>query len=296
MMSSLADTLNANGYVVVRGAVPPTLTAAVVADIEDHFGRSVEDLGKWYGDPEVPPLGFITNEGQFNPRMFHYPSMWAVREHPAVHAAFAEILGTPALWVSMANVCVKLPTHPHHPDYGRNGFIHFDRLRWSLTKPGEPVDRSKNPDTGLFLSGVVALTDTEADMGGFQCVPGIYRRLDEWIAGQPDDWDPRNPDLSGHRITPVPMRAGDLCIWTTRLPHGNGNNTSTAIRLAQYVTMTPAPVDFPDYDERRARRIQSWQTRSPLPTPADYHSREQSFPPPPLSGLGRKLLGLDEWG
>jgi hypothetical protein len=147
MISSLADSLNANGYVVVPGTVPLTLTAALVADIEDHFGRSVDDPGEWYGDPEVPPLGFITNEGQFTPHMFHYPSMWAVREHPAVHAAFAEILGTQALWVSMANVCVKLPAHPHHPDYGRNGFIHFDRLRWSLTKPGEQVIGPRTPTT-----------------------------------------------------------------------------------------------------------------------------------------------------
>ena len=104
---------------------------------------------------------------------------------------------------------------------------------------------------------MVALTDTAANMGGFQCVPGIYRRLDEWIAEQPEDWDPRNPNLSGYETTPVPMRAGDLCIWTTRLPHGNGNNTSSAIRLAQYVTMTPAPVDFANYHDRRARRVQA---------------------------------------
>lgn len=281
---------------MVPRAVPPALTAAVVADIEDHFGRSVTDPRPWYDDPEVPPLGFVTDEGRFAPQMFHYPSMWAVREYPAVHAAFAEILGTAALWVSIANVCVKLPTHPQYPDYGHNGFIHFDRLRWSLPTPDGPVDPSKNPDTDLFLSGMVALTDTEAEMGGFQCVPGIYRRLDEWVAEQPDDWDPRQPNLSGYEITLVPLRAGDLCIWTTRLPHGNGNNTSAAIRLAQYVTMAPVPVDVADYGERRARRVRAWQTRSPSPTPADYRSREQSLPPPPLSGLGRKLLGADEWG
>jgi len=294
-MSSLTDALHANGYAVVPRAVPTALTAAVVSDIEDHFGWPVADPGPWYGDPEVPPLGFVTDEGKFVPRMFHYPSMWAVREHPAVHAAFADILGTPALWVSIANVCVKLPAHPDHTDYGSNGFIHFDRLRWSLSNPDEAVDQSKNPDTDMFLSGLVALTDTEANMGGFQCVPGIYRRLDDWIAEQPDDWSPRNPNLSGYEITPVPMRAGDLCIWTTRLPHGNGDNTSAAIRLAQYVTMAPAPIGFTDYHQRRARRVRAWQTRSPSPSPADYHSREQALPPPALSDLGRKLLGLDEW-
>ena len=112
MISSLTDALAVNGYVVLPRAVPQALTAAVVADIEDHFGRSVADTQQWYGDPEAPPLGFVTDEGRFAPHMFHYPSMWAVREHPAVHAAFAEILGTPALWVSIANICAKLPAQP----------------------------------------------------------------------------------------------------------------------------------------------------------------------------------------
>jgi hypothetical protein len=91
------------------------------------------------------------------------------------------------------------------------------------------------------------------------------------------------------------MKAGDLCIWTTRLPHGNGDNTSSAIRLAQYITMNPAPVGFANYDDRRDHRIQSWQTRSPLGASDGYQSREQSMPAPPLSDLGRKLLGIDEW-
>lgn len=295
MPSSLANALRTNGYVVVPGAVPRSLTAAVVADIEDHFGRSVDDPEQWYGDPDVPPLGFVTDEGRFTPQMFHYPSMWEIRQHPAVHAAFAEILGTPALWVSIANVCVKLPAHPAHPDYGNNGFIHFDRLRWSLAKPGEPVDQSKNPDTDLIITGVVALADTTADMGGFQCVPEIYRRLDDWVAEQPEDWNPRFPDISGYEVTPVPMQAGDLCIWATRMPHGNGNNTSSKVRLAQYVTMAPAPLGYSNYEDRRSLRIRSWQARSPLGAPADYESREQALPPPELSDLGRKLLGLDEW-
>jgi ectoine hydroxylase-related dioxygenase (phytanoyl-CoA dioxygenase family) len=141
---------------------------------------------------------------------------------------------------------------------------------------------------------VGVLTDTDADMGGFQCVPGIHRRLDEWVAEQPDGWDRRSPNLTGCEITPVPMRAGDLCVWMARLPHGNGNNTSAAIRLAQYVTMLPAPVDFPDYHERRARRVQAWRTRSPHPTPADCHSCEETLPSLAVR-LGRKLLGLDEW-
>jgi ectoine hydroxylase-related dioxygenase (phytanoyl-CoA dioxygenase family) len=237
----------------------------------------------------------VDDRGNYLPKMFHYPSMWAIRQYPAVHAAFADLLGTEALWVSIANLCIKLPENDEHPEYAGAGFIHWDRLRYSLTDPRAPIDTSKDPDSGLFLSGLVALRDTTEEMGGFQCVPEIYRDLDAWIAGQPNDWDPRKPDLTGYSITSVPMKAGDLCIWTTRLPHGNGNNVSDVPRLAQYVTMAPAPVEFPDYPQRRARKVASWQAGQLLPVPAGYSRRESHLPPAELSELGRRLVGADDW-
>jgi len=292
---SLGEALTVDGYVIVRAVVPRSLTEAVVADIEGHLEASLDDLSSLYGHPELPPTGFVDDRGTYLPKMFHYPSMWAIRQYPGVHAAFSAILGTEALWVSTANLCVKLPESDDHPEYAGAGFIHWDRMRHSLTDPRASIDNTKNPDSGLFLSGLVALRDTTEEMGGFQCVPEIYRDLDAWVSRQPDEWDPRNPDLTGYPIRTVPMKAGDLCIWTSRLPHGNGNNISGAARLAQYVTMAPAPVEFPDYELRRARRIAAFRARAPLPAPTSYCSRESGLPPPELSDLGRRLLGADHW-
>ena len=64
--------------------------------------------------------------------------------------------------------------------------------------------------TGMFPGGIKVnhyLTDTDADMGGFQCVPGFHRNLEAWIAEQPADRNPRIPDLSllppGRQVTPT---------------------------------------------------------------------------------------------
>jgi ectoine hydroxylase-related dioxygenase (phytanoyl-CoA dioxygenase family) len=133
-------------------------------------------------------------------------------------------------------------------------------------------------------------------MGGFQCVPELYRDLDAWISRQPAGPDPRKPDLTGYSITQVPLRAGDMVIWSTLLPHGNGHNTSPRPRLALYISMLPARDD--DAVAREAR-ITCWQTNSPPASPSfpgdPRRIEEQRSAPAELTPLGRKLLGLDLW-
>ena len=95
--------------------------------------------------------------------MYHYQSMWDVRQHPAVYGIFRDLHRTEELWVSIDRVALKPPVRPGQPDYDQPGFIHWD------------TDISQYPDIPFLLQGVLALEDTSADMGGFQCVPSIYR-------------------------------------------------------------------------------------------------------------------------
>jgi hypothetical protein len=57
------------------------------------------------------------------------------------------------------------------------------------------------------VQGVLYLTDTTEDMGGFQCVPGMHRNLEDWIKTQPRNRNPRVPDLTGRTVKPVPGAA-----------------------------------------------------------------------------------------
>jgi ectoine hydroxylase-related dioxygenase (phytanoyl-CoA dioxygenase family) len=184
---------------------------------------------------------------------------------------------------------MKPPQHPAHPDYDHKGFTHWD------------MDTSKLDTTPFGVQGVLALTDTDPDMGGFQCVPGFHKKplLEEWVAAQPEGRSPRVPALDrlpqGMKVTPIPMKAGDLLIWDRRLAHGNGHNVSDKPRLAQYITMSPAREDN---EEARQTRITMWRDRLPPKGdafPGDPRGVEQQNPPAELTPLGRKLLGLDRW-
>jgi ectoine hydroxylase-related dioxygenase (phytanoyl-CoA dioxygenase family) len=224
--------------------------------------------------------------------MYQHQALWDNRQNPRIHEAFVDLFGTEKLWVSLDRASMKPPPHPDHPEYDHKGFTHWD------------TDTSKLPQP-FGVQGVLFLTDTTEDMGGFQCVPGFHKNLEAWIAEQPADRNPFAPDLDrlpeGMKVTPIPGKAGDFLIWNKLLAHGNGHNVSDRPRLAQYISMGPAPTSplTPEQEERRQDRIRRWQNRlgptgkafpgDPRRT-EELHGRTAELTP-----LGRKLLGIDLW-
>lgn len=266
------------GYVVVPGVVPADHLAAVVADIWKHVGADPADPATWYRPGIIGYAGMV--------EMYHYQSLWNNRQLPQVHQVFADIFGTEQLWVSLDRTNFKPPANEQYPNYNVKGFIHWD------------TDINHYPDIPFAVQGVLALTDTAADMGGFQCIPENYQELGQWLARRyPDQEIPHSPDISEYSVTQVPLRAGDMVIWSTLLLHGNGINSSNRPRLAQYITMSPAR----EGDEKaRQQRIAIWQHNTPPPPerffPGDPRKiEEQRSSPATLTALGRKLLGLDSW-
>jgi Phytanoyl-CoA dioxygenase (PhyH) len=275
--STWRSLVEQNGYVVVPGMVPRENLDAVIADIWQHTGARPDDRASWYRPGIISPHGMI--------EMYHYQSKWDNRQHPRVHEVFADILGTERLWVSLDRVNLKPPADPEHSEYAGTGFIHWD------------VDISRYPDIPFGVQGVLAVTDTDETMGGFQCVPQLYRDVRAGRATLPAEGASRTPDLAGYAITRVALRAGDLAIWSTLLPHGNGRNVSDRPRLAQYISMHVA--DEAD-EAKRQVRVNCWRNRLPPPYPhfpGDPRKIEERLgTPAQLTPLGRKLLGLDSWG
>jgi hypothetical protein len=267
-----------NGYVVVPTGLPRENLEAVIAAIWEFLEMDPEDPTTWYPPDRRGSLAHL----------HQHQAIWDNRQFPRVHQAFADILGTEKLWVSMDRATMKPPIDPRFPHYEDRGFVHWD------------LDTAKPLPARLGVQGVLALTDTTEEMGGFCCIPGFHRVLEAWIREQPADRNPRAPDLSrlpeGYKVTPIAMEAGDLVIWDRTLAHGNGRNVGTRPRLAQYITMHPAGDDW----ERRQERIACWQERH-APSywerdiPEKLRGREKRFPPAELTPLGRKLLGLDPW-
>ena len=266
-----------SGFAVVRGIVPRTQLEAVVADIHAHVGADPADRTTWY------PHGLVSGAGMVE--MYHYQSMWDNRQHPGIHQVFAEILGTERLWVTLDRTNFKPPADPAHPEFSGAGFIHWD------------TDISRHPDTRFGVQGVLALTETDERMGGFQCVPELYRELGPYLERRrAQGQDLQRVDLTGYAITKVPLHAGDMVIWSTLLPHGNGQNVSDRPRLAQYISMHPAREDNEAAAEARIRCWRECRPPSGKPFPGDpRHIEEQRAQPARLTPLGRRLLGLDRW-
>jgi ectoine hydroxylase-related dioxygenase (phytanoyl-CoA dioxygenase family) len=267
-----------NGYIHVKGLVPPEQCEAVVDAIFAFLRMDRSNPDDWYRPP-LNPRGFV--------ELYHHHTMWEVRQEPKLHQVFSELWGTEKLWVSLDRVGFKPPRNEQHLDYDDPGFIHWD------------ADTSQWP-LPFSLQGVLYLTDTAEDQGGWQGIPGIHRRFDEWVKTQPADRDPRNPDVEslerlGMPITRIAGQQGDMVIWVRALAHGNGHNVSGKPRFAQYITMSPAKED--DEEGRRAR-IESFERRVPPRSTSfkgDDRGWEQTQPAPRLTPLGQRLLGLDHW-
>lgn len=263
-----------NGYVVARGVVPKAQCDAAIAALFEFLEMNPDDPEDWYRPP-LKPGGMV--------EIYQHPALWNNRQHPRLYEVFAELRGDPHLWVSIDRAGFKPPQNPRHPEYDHKGFTHWD------------VDTSKLP-LPFGVQGVLYLSDTDADQGGFQCIPGFHRNLEAWIATQPPDRNPHAPDLTGLQTVPIPGKAGDLVVWHSLLAHGNGHNVSNRPRFSQYISMFPArPADA----EARAHRIRCWRERLPPGNsvfPGDPREIEQTRQQTAeLTPLGRKLLGLDDW-
>jgi Phytanoyl-CoA dioxygenase (PhyH) len=268
-----------NGYVIVHDAVPRENLEAAIDAIWNFLEVDRSDPSTWYrgpdrlnGMPELNKSGMV--------ELYHHQTLWDNRQHPRVHATFADILGTEKLWVTIDRANLNPPAGP---GWDFQGFIHWD------------IDTSLRPLESK-VQGVLSLTDTSAEQGGFQCVPGFPRRFEQWVRTQPASRDPWRPDLIGLEIRRVETRAGDLLIWNSLTPHGVARNSSTRPRLAQYITMFPAQEDN---EELRQCRIRMWRERltpEGFAFPGDPREQERKFgATAELTELGEKLLGLKSW-
>ncbi len=268
----------AQGYVIVKDAVPPENIEAAKQAIYDFLGVSPDDPESWYRDP-VQPGG--------NVEMHQHPAFWDNRQHPRLYRAFAEALGNEKLWVSLDRGAFRPPQREDQPRYRSSLVAHWDL----------PIEKIDTLPFGV--QGVLALVDTPTEVGGFMCVPGFHKIAVEWVKSRPGQKS-SVPDLSvlpeGYKMVSVPMAAGDLLIWNRRLLHGNGYNVSDMPRMAQYITMSPAP-EGDEWEQRRHERIALWQERrAPKSFPGDARGWEQTHSrTAELTPLGRRLLGIDAW-
>jgi hypothetical protein len=206
-----------DGVVVLRQAITRDQAAAIADHLWSILDADPADPATWYG----PRTNGIMIQH------FQHPTMDVPRRSPRMAKGFAELYGHADLIVSTDRLSFNPPERPGYRFPGPH-------LHW---------DGNLTPPIALETQAILYLTDTAADQGALQVVPGFHHRLaDGWIE-RLNGADPRIVDLSSEAVT-VPAGAGDLVIWRHEIPHGASANRSDRPRLAHYVNHYP--MHWPD--------------------------------------------------
>ena len=270
-----------NGYVVVKNAVPAEQVQRTVDFIWEFEEKSPDNPDGWYTEPRAL-MDMKELQGAGMVEAYNHQTLWDNRTTQRVYDTFVDIWGTEELWTTIDRVNLNFPRKKASDN---PGFIHWDY---------DPETRPQN------VQGVLALVDqTDESMGGFQCIPWLYRNYDTWKLNQPEDRNRFQPDVSDlqHKIEKVKLEAGDLMIFNSTQPHGIRPNLSDGkVRIAQYISMMPAQ---PHDQSLTDWRVNSWRDRiSPegYAFAGDPRNWEQNkYPRAELTELGEKLLGSRAW-
>ncbi|WP_373515110.1 phytanoyl-CoA dioxygenase family protein [Persicitalea sp.] len=270
-----------NGYVVVKNAVPREQAQRTAAFLWEFEGKDPDNPETWYTAPRAEmQMKELAGTGMVE--VYNNQALWNNRQMPRVYDAFVDIWGTEKLWVTIDRANLNFPIRP---GYEYKGFIHWDY---------DPETKPQN------VQGVLALADqTDENMGGFQCIPELFRTYNTWKLTQPEDRNRFQPDISEFedQLVKVKLEAGDLLIFHSAQPHGIRPNLSKdKVRIAQYISMMPAEEDN---QALRQWRIGSWRDRiapEGYAFPGDPRRWEQTrYETAELDELGKKLLGLEKW-
>jgi hypothetical protein len=225
---------------------------------------------------------------------YQHQLMWDSRQAQRVYDAFVDVWDCEELWVSLD----RLNLNP--PNVGNRS-----RDLIPATERGFDINLHWDVDTTKTVlpqrvQGIIALHDSRPELGGFQCSPELFHRFDEWRIEQPADRDPVRPaiDRTEFPVIRPELKAGDLLIWNGLVAHGVAPNTSVdGARAVQYLSMMPA---LPTNQELVRSRTRSWRELSTpewngtlVGDPIRHESLR--YGPAELTGLGKRLLGLEPW-
>ena len=270
-----------NGYIVIKNAISREQAQKTADFLWEFEEKDPLNPATWYTQARAE-MQMKELQGTGMVEVYNHQLLWENRQTKRVYDAFVDIWGTEKLWATIDRANLNFPIRK---GFEYKGFIHWDY---------DPETKPQN------VQGVLALADqTDTEMGGFQCIPWLFRNYDTWKQSQPKDRNRYQPDISGleQHIVKVPLEAGDLLIFNSLEPHGiRPNNSNDKVRIAQYISMMPAEEENQALKEWR---IQSWKNRiapEGHAFPGDPRNWEQTkYQTAQLSALGEKLLGARSW-
>ena len=270
-----------NGYVIIKNAISKKEASITANFIWEFENKKSDDQSTWY-TKERAKMEMKELAGTGMVEVYNNQYLWNNRQKKRIYNAFVDIWGTEKLWVTIDRANLNFPIKK---GYEYDSFIHWDY---------DPDTKPQN------IQGVLALSDqTDKNMGGFQCIPWLFRNYETWKKTQKKDRDKFQPDITGieDKIVKVPLEAGDLLIFHSCQPHGIRPNLSkNKVRIAQYISMMPAEEKNKSLKQWR---INSWKKRiapEGFAFPGDPRKLEKiKYKTAKLNSLGKKLLGINKW-
>ncbi|WP_330329184.1 phytanoyl-CoA dioxygenase family protein [Streptomyces sp. NBC_00536] len=282
------------GYVIVREAIPAPEARRLLDFTWEFQGLDPDRPDTWHEDrpfrseldQQLHVYGFV--------EAYHHQLLWDSRQAQRVYDAFVDVWDCEELWVTLDRLNLNPPNVKNR-----------DRALIDPTDRGFDIELHWDIDTTLGVppqrvQGIIALNDTSAELGGFQCNPELFRRFEEWKTAQPAGRDPLRPDVDRTEFPVVrpELHPGDLLIWNGLLAHGVARNTSKdGARAVQYLSMMPA---LEEHERLRRSRVESWRhlrtprwNRTLVGDPVRPES--ERYPTATLNPLGSRLLGLTSW-
>lgn len=269
LTQSHRERLGRDGYAVISGLLPANLLGTAADVITAFVNADLNRPETWYRHDPLEWSIVPVHQAQ---------AFWDIRQWPTVHETFAALWRTERLWVSMDRGVFKVPLSEQHAAHVDQSVLHWDI---------DPRDSSSGRYQGMLF-----LTDVAPGEGAFECVPSIFRDLERYLRAHHEPLIDAPVDIAGHDVVEVPARAGDLVIWSSRLPHHGGRNYGRRPRVSMALTMYPE-----GSDAERRERVECWQQRR---APVWWRGWKGQLDPEPglpavLSPLGRRLLGIEPW-
>jgi ectoine hydroxylase-related dioxygenase (phytanoyl-CoA dioxygenase family) len=270
------------GFVVIKQAVPAEQVRRTV-DFLWEFQELDRNAPATWDQDEKRSHAMRELNGSGMVEAYQNQTLWDNRQTQRVYDAFVDIWDREDLWVSIDRANLNTPNCGKR---AFNGFIHWDA---DTTLTPLPVN----------VQGVLALSDTTEEVGGFQCIPELFDNLESWRAQAPKDRNPWRPDVDTLPWKPrfIALQAGDLLIFNSLLAHGIRPNTSAqGVRLAQYIAFTPADASNTALVKERVASWQESKATEGFAFPGDPREWEKTrYPRAALTPLGEKILGAQAW-
>lgn len=201
------------GYLIVPSVLSASECATARAALWEFLQMREDDPASWYQSTAQMQKIMV--------QLFAHPALDVARTSHYIRRIFQQLWQRDDLVMTTDRVSFNPPETP----------------QWQFPGPGIHWDVELTAPVPFGTQALIYLTDVAENQGAFCCVPGFHKKIDKWLAEQPEDIDLQQQDWTQWPIKPIAAKAGDLIIWHQALPHGSSPNRAGFPRMVQYLNM-----------------------------------------------------------